>query len=245
MKKKLAKKTTTHKDQPAKKRASTSVSVLKTPQLKFRKLVHSFALKGDYQTGTEIARKALQEDPNEIEYLYQYAKLLGDWADDLPLAKKKRFKNESIGILKKLQKRIHETTDDVLIWGISLNYFYQREDFSGIYRWGKDLSNAGHAKAIYAQGVGASLRAGQLHPKAAAKRWAQLAVEAWENYGLKTEKYYFPHYCLALAQAVLGNKRDATQALNRAAKVSQRNPDCEEFKDVFAMIQEIKNESQT
>lgn len=202
----------------------------------FRKKVIALARKGDYKTGVEVAKAALKEDPNEIHYLYQYAKLLGDWADDLPAARRKKYKQESIAILKKLQKRMDEA-DETLQWGIGLNYYYQRADFRGMHQWGVQLEKKRHPQAVYAQGVGAALQAQKLHPRASARAWAKKSVLAWKRYNLKTEKYYFPHYCLALALAVRNEPEAALTALKTAARVSKRTVDTEEFADALALIQ--------
>ncbi len=201
----------------------------------FKKQVTALARKGDYKSGVELAKQALKRDPNEIHYLYQYAKLLGDWADDLPAVRRKKYKQESIAILKKLQKRMNEA-DETLQWGIGLNYYYQRADFRGMHTWGIQLEKQQHPNGVYAQGVGAALQAQKLHPRAGAKSWAKKSVAAWKRYGLKKEKYYFPHYCLALALAVQRDFDAAMSALKTAARVSKRPVDNEEFADALELI---------
>lgn len=195
-------------------------------------------LRGQYKEGVRIARAALKKYPQNFICLYQYAKVLGDWADELPLKKQKILKHEASLILKRLTKRLAGKSVE-LRFGISLNYYYQTSEFQKMYAYGKRFKKSDKEKSYYAQGLAAALLAYDYNlqgKQKAARKWAQKSVRAWELYPLKTEKYYFVQYSYAKALAVYGDKRAALKALKKAALLSKRSLKDWEFKDVLDLI---------
>jgi hypothetical protein len=194
-------------------------------------------LKGDYKSGLALAREALRAEPSDFDYRYQYAKLLGDWADELPPGKKARKKKEAIEILKPLTRALSGKTPEQR-HGLCLNYYYQSEDFAGMIRWGRRIAAAGERKGHYAQALGAALLAAKLDEagRSGALAWARKSVASWRRYGLKREKYYFPHYAQALALAIAGEKEASLRSLRRAARLSGRTLRDWEFADVLKIL---------
>lgn len=216
------------------------MSKAKTEQWKSQLLdsIKKCALRGDYKTGLAWAREGLKRSPEDFDFRYQYAKMLGDWADELPPGRKSKYKHEAIAILKPLTRAL-SGKDFELRFGLCLNYYYQSADFLGMSRWGARVVAQGQRRGHYAQGLGCALYADELRRKgsgARARGWAEKSVRAWKRYGLAGEKYYFPHYVQALALAILGREADALASLKRAAKLSKRTIDDWEFADVLGLI---------
>ena len=201
--------------------------------------IQPFLLKGNYKSGLAVARRALKLYPNSFVCLYQYAKLLGDWADELPEAERKKRKREAAGILKKLTGRM-AGQDTVMRFGACLNYYYQSYAFREMYAFGARFRRHDRRKGFYAQALGSGLLAESFYQKskpAQARSWAKKSVAAWETYGLKGEKYYFAHYSYAKALAIAGDKKGAMKSLKIAARTSQRPITDWEFKDALQMIE--------
>ncbi len=195
-------------------------------------------LRGQYKEGVLIARAALKKYPKNFICLYQYAKLLGDWADELPLKKQKVLKQEATKILKGLTSRLAGKSVE-LRFGISLNYYYQRNAFQQMYEYGKRFAQSDKEKSYYAQGLAAALIAYDCSSQGkqrSAITWAHKSIRAWKKYSLESEKYYFAHYSYAKALAVSGDKKAALKALKKAAQLSKRSLSNWEFKDVLDLI---------
>ena len=194
-------------------------------------------LRGDYRSAMPIAAAARKRYPRDVFCRYQYAKILGDWADGLPPARKRKLKREAIRILKPLLRALGGETPKVR-FGICLNYYYQAEAFPGMVRFGRKLAARHDRQGYYAIGMGASFEAMRLRqagkPRAAA--WARKSLAAWKRYGLAKERYYFPHYIEAMAYAVLGHRAAGLKSLGRAARLSGRTIDDWEFADVGALL---------
>lgn len=201
-------------------------------------------LEGRYKEGVSIARKALKSDPGNFVFQYQYAKLLGDWADELPAKTQFKYKKEAAGILKKLTKRLSGKPLD-LRFGICLNYYYQKKEFKQMHAYGKRIAKEAKQKGHYSQGLGATLLAYDywvLGRYLKALTWAKKATRAWERYDLKSEKYYFAHYSYAKALALEGRRKEATTSLKTAARLSKRKLSDWEFEDVLKLLQLIPHE---
>lgn len=199
-------------------------------------------LSGDYVKGELIAQTALEQFPNHMELTYQYAKMIGDGADTLPPAKMKKEKTRAIKLLKIVLKNIHEIQKDKQ-FGVYLNYFYQSEDFKGMVKFGKKciLSKDKTEKknGYYAIGIGSTLVSQSFYQSKKFKlsqTWAEAGIEALKKYSLKSEKYYYPHYVNALANAIAGKLKVAFISLEKAAKLSHREIEDEEFSDVLKII---------
>lgn len=217
----------------------------KTPSAEFTQSllneIQPYLLKGNYKDGLVVAKRALKQYPESFVCLYQYAKLLGDWADELPEAKKKKFKREAADILKDLTKRMSGQTA-AMRFGACLNYYYQSYGFREMYAFGARFRRHDKRKGLYAQALGAGLLAEEYHQKAKkaqAVSWAKKSVFAWEKYGLKGETYYFAHYSHAKALAIAGEKKPALASLKNAARTSKRPLTDWEFKDVLQMIEKL------
>ncbi len=204
----------------------------------FKKL-KALVLKGDYKAALPIARGALKKWPTHFEIRYHYAKLLGDWADELPVQRKRKAKAEAIRILRPLLRALGGKPA-VLRFGVCLNYYYQSENFLGMVRFGRKLSERKDRQGFYAAGVGAShvsFRLLGLGKAAQSRAWARKALSFWQRYRLIGEKYYFPFYCEAMAYAVAGDKKSALASLKTAARISQRTIRDWEFHDVLSLIE--------
>ena len=197
-----------------------------------------YVLKGQYKEGLVIAKRALKIYPKDFVCLYQYAKLLGDWADELPVAKRKKLKLEAAKVLRPLTRRM-SGQPAAMRFGVCLNYYYQSYAFQDMFAFGTRFQKFDRRKGYYAQALGAGLLAEKYYQSGQSKRsatWAAKSNHAWEKYGLKGEAYYFAHYSYAKSLAIAGDERKAMASLKMAAKVSQRPITDWEFKDVLEII---------
>jgi hypothetical protein len=204
----------------------------------FLQSVQKLALCGDYKGALKVTREGMSKFPKEFICQYQHAKILGDYADELPSARKRKLKSESIRILRPLLRRLGGQTLGVR-FGVCLNYYYQTEDFKGMYRYGRRFQKADRQKAFYAQGLAGALLAQAFDKKsksAFAKSWAQKAVKAWSRYKLEDDPYYFAHYSAAKAFALAGNSKRALKHLRHAAKLGRRPISDWEFADVMEIL---------
>jgi len=202
----------------------------------FNDRVKAFVLRGDYKRAVAFAKDGLRQYPQEFVCRFQYAKVLGDYADELPLKQKKKLKNEAIRILKPLLRSLRGIPADQR-FSVCLNYYYQTESFKKMSRFGQRFQKTDKQRGIYAQALGATLVAFELHENGRSSRaWAQKAKSSWARYNLKSEKYYFPHYNYAKALALLGEKKSAMSHLKTAARLSKRPITDWEFADVMKLI---------
>jgi hypothetical protein len=208
----------------------------------FKEAVAKKVRRGDYRGGLEIAKRALAEHPKDFDCRFQYAKLLGDWADELPPREKKKKKRESLAIIRPLLRALSGVPADSR-FSVCLNYYYQSEAFVPMVAFGRRLVAKGDRQGYYAIGLGAALEATRLRGAknpgfGRAKTWAKKSVEAWKTYRLARVEYYFPHYVLALAYGVLGHKKEGWESLRRAAKHAGRPTTDWEFADAVALLGE-------
>jgi len=210
----------------------------------FRKSIIKFLLRGDYRGGLVIARQGLKLYPNEFECRLQYAKLLGDWADELPAKRQAKLKREAVKILKPLTRALSGKTPKQR-FSVCLNYYYQLKDYKGMAAFGRRLSLRRDRNGLYAQALGACLYAHQLHGEkkgAQAKQWAAKSVRAWGKYDLAKEDYYFAHYSLAKALALNEEPKLALARLKIAARLSRRKITDWEFADVLILVNGSKRD---
>ena len=233
----------------------------------FSESLKASTLKGDYKSALRVAKRGLQAYPDEFQCRYQYAKLLGDYADELLQTQKRKLKREAIRILKPLLRQLRGVLFEQR-FGACLNYYYQSEDFHGMYAFGTRtlarsrgrLHQIPFQKGCYAQALASGLIAYSEYesfnaknannansrnaktpikiPKRA-KSWALKSVAAWARYDLKNEKYYFAHYSFAKALALSGEPKKALKALRQAAKLAKRPITDWEFNDVLSMIDSV------
>jgi tetratricopeptide (TPR) repeat protein len=204
----------------------------------FTQKLSKYVLTGKYKEALPLAKEALKEHPQDLVCQYQYAKLLGDWADELPLAKRKKLKAEAVKILGRLTGRLNGQPMERR-FGICLNYYYQSSAFKEMYGFGKRFLATDRRKGLYAQALGACLQAERLASEgneSSKKLWAAKSAKAWKQYGLKNEPYYFAHYSYAKALALLGTPEEALKNLKIAARISRRPLSDWEFKDVLDFI---------
>lgn len=198
-----------------------------------------FILKGRYKDGVVLAKRALKKYPNDLVCLYQYAKLLGDWADELPPKRRKKLKVKSARILRPLTKRLAGRSLN-LRFGLSLNYYYQSYAFRDMYAFGGRFLSQDRRKGLYAQALGAGLLAEEKYRKGKvgpAKSWAKKSNRAWEKYNLKDEPYYFAHYSYAKSLALAEDVDASMKSLKKAARLSRRPITNWEFEDVLEIIE--------
>lgn len=199
----------------------------------------NFAIRGQYKKGAELAKKVLKQYPTDFYFTYQYAKLLGDWADDLPAKRRKKLKSEAAEILKPLTKRLSGQTPRFR-FGVCLNYYYQTYSFRAMYNFGKRFIIQDRKLGFYGQALGAGLLAEQQYHAGAqgtCVKWAKKSIQLWQKYGLKGETYYFPFYSLATSHIILDQPQEAMKNLKKAAQVSHREVQCPEFKILYRLIQ--------
>ena len=212
-----------------------------------RPKLRKFLNQGDYASAVRLMKKLVQMHPQDFEIRMQYAKVLGDWADELPPAKREKFKKESVKILKPLIRQLRGKSPNVR-FSACINYYYQTESYLKMYRYGqrqllsRELKRQGH----YSMGLAAAhlgLQAFQKGQTSRAQAWGRKSIRAWQKYDLKNEPYYFAHYALAMAQAVAGDKK-ARSTLQKAAKMGKRPVTDWEFQDVLSVIQTNERKQQ-
>lgn len=204
----------------------------------FLKELKPLTTRGDYAGALRIARRGLEEYPDEFVCRHQYAKLLGDWADELPPARRKKLKREAVSILGPLRRKL-KGRPLAQRFGVCLNYYYQKSSWRPMHAYGLRLARTNRQLGAYAQGLGAGLEAFALKEKKKEKesrRWAERSVRAWKKYNLKGEKYYFAHYCFAKSLALSGEKEAALLSLKKAARLGKRPLSDWEFADVRALL---------
>jgi len=196
-------------------------------------------LRGDYSGALPIAKSGWKQYPRDVFCRFQYAKILGDWADELPATRKRKLKREAIAILRPLLRSLRGEAPKTR-FGICLNYYYQSEDFPGMVRFGRRLAARKDRQGFYAIGIGSALE-GMRRRKTKpglSRSCARRSLQAWVRYDLKKEKYYFPHYIEAMAFGLLGEKEKGLHSLKRAARASGRRVTDWEFADVRALFDE-------
>lgn len=194
--------------------------------------------KGDYKTAVKIAKQAMAQYPDEFICRYQYAKLLGDWADELPPKEKRAKKTESIRILRPLLKSLRGVPS-LTRFGVCLNYYYQSADFAGMFAFSKRFARYDRQKSWYGQGLAGALLAQSYYDRdllARSRQWAEKGSAAWSRYHLAKDPYYFAHYSAAKAAALAGRHQEARRHLQRAARLAKRPITDWEFADVLAIL---------
>ncbi|MES2856164.1 MAG: hypothetical protein V4692_09885 [Bdellovibrionota bacterium] len=205
----------------------------------FNESLKKHVLKGDYKSALVITKKALADYPRDFVCRFQHAKIVGDYADELPAKQKKKFKTEAIRILKPLLRSLRGV-DVAQRFSVCLNYYYQTESFKEMHAFGKRFAKFDRQRSFYARGLSGALHAQTLYDAgklSQAKSWAERGVAAWSKYDLAKEKYYFAHYSYAKALAIAGQKDLALKALRKAAKLGQRPVTDWEFADVMKIVE--------
>jgi hypothetical protein len=209
--------------------------------------IREMALKADYEGALKIARTLRKLIPGEFKVEYTYAKILGDYADELPLAKRKKLKNEAIKILEKCVRKMNGQNPDVR-FGVRINYYYQTQRFRDLEKVGMALYSSHKVKGLYAAGLGSSLEAERLITEnkkgnpLKAKKAATRSVSYWKEYFRlqPKEDYYFPYSLRAMSEAILGNEKEMEKALAKSTLVSGRKKTYWEFEEVRKLFQKCK-----
>jgi hypothetical protein len=203
--------------------------------------IRALLLAADYKSAKQIAERLRKQVGTHFEVEYMYAKVLGDYADELPPAQQRKLKNASIRILEKLIYQLNGKSIETR-YGIRINYYYQTKRFRDLERVGKTAPASHRIKGLYSAGAGASLEAERIvRAKGSltrAQNVAHRAVGYWKHYFRLNprETYYFPYTLLAMAEAILGNEREMESALKKAARLSKRKIDFWEFEDVRKLL---------
>ena len=203
---------------------------------KFLTSLKPYVNKGDYKSALAITKRQLKLYPTDLSARYQHAKILGDWADELPVKRQRAFKLKAVKILKPLLRQLNGRSLDER-FGLCLNYYYQSKNWRGMYGFGRRFSKSHKQKALYAQSLGATLLAFELfeHGGRGSEAWARRAVKTWSKYNLKSDTYYFAHYCFAKSLALCGRPDDALKSLKNAARLGKRKITDWEFADVLKL----------
>ena len=194
---------------------------------------------GDYKKALVVTKAWLKRFPDELTTQFQHAKILGDWADELPPAKQKKLKAEAVAILKPLLKKLRGRPLDEQ-FSLSLNYYYQSKDWRGMSAFGRKFKKLWKQKGIYGESLGATLLSEELlliGQRARSRTWAAKAVTGWRSYDFRKESYYFPHYSFAKALALNGESKEAMKRLQVAARLGKRKITDWEFADVIALCE--------
>lgn len=202
-----------------------------------KKKIEPLMNRGDYAGALALVKEALHASPGDFDLLYQYAKLLGDWADELPAARKRRYKKESIRILRGLMKHLRGK-DLTTRWRLPLNFYYQSEDWKGMYAFGQRFARTDRRLANYTKGLGAAYLAEEA-PSKTRRQWAARSIRAWTAYDVSRESYYFVHYVFAKALALNGQGDEAMKRLKIAARLGKRPVTDWEFADVVRLCKTV------
>ncbi len=198
--------------------------------------------RGDYKAALVLTKAFFKKYPDDFTARYQYAKILGDWADELPDQKQAKVKIQAVQILRPLLNSLRSQPAEER-FGICLNYYYQSKNWPAMLAFGKRQARTNPQKSLYAQGLSKTLMASDLRESgagAASRRWASKAVRDWTKYNFKAEKYYFPHYCFAKALALSDDPTRAMNRLKTAAKLGKRKVSDWEFADVLEICADAR-----
>lgn len=205
----------------------------------FLERIAAHVRKGNYRHALGLAKTEMKKHPNEFVCKYQYARLLGDWADELPAARKRKLKRDAVRMLRPLTRSLAGKSEYER-YAVCLNYYYQSEAYRNMYRFGRRFAKANRKYGVYSQALGATLFAEErmkAKDPVRMRSWARKAVKAWNAYPLNAEKYYFAHYNYAKALAFVGDRKAALAALKTAARLSRRGISDWEFADVVAYLE--------
>jgi len=183
--------------------------------------------------------------PNEFEIHYLHAKILGDFADELPPAPRKKLKRKAVTLLRQLAFRLRGQSAETR-FGVRSNLYFHDGQFDRLllvaraftYRLPRRSRYA--AAAAYALNAERQLRCS--HDVAARSRAKKLAKKGqllWETYFKKypDESYYYPFTLLATCYAVRADLENMEKALRRASRLSKRPPDYWEFSEIRSLLQ--------
>lgn len=201
--------------------------------------LRKMTLKADYLGALKGAVSLRKKYPGHFDVEYMYAKLLGDYADELAQSKRKKMKREASEILRKLCRRLKGKPADVKFW-VRTNYYYQRGLYRDLVRVGYELVEADRLRGLYSIAGGAALHAEQLIKKrnrTAARKYARLSIENWKKYFKVNPKedFYFPYSLQAVGHAILGESDEMESLLNKAQKLSGQKANYWEFAEIRSL----------
>jgi len=196
------------------------------------KLTHGAQYKAALKRAQQLRRN--HRDHFDVEYMY--AKILGDYADELPKKERAKLKREASQILKKLCYRLAGKSTETQFW-VRTNYYYHLGRFQDLIRVGHELFKQNPLRGLYAIAGGSALHAeAQVHKKnqTIAKRYARQSLTYWKQYFKLSprEKYYFPYTLEAMAHAILNDEASMNRLLKKAEKLSGQKYDYWEFQEI-------------
>lgn len=109
--------------------------------------IKALILKADYKLAKALAARLRDEVKGDFEVDFTYAKLLGDYADELPPAEQKKLKTEAVRILEKLVRRMNGQPADVR-FGVRINFYYQTRRFKDLEKVGRSLIARNRVKGV-------------------------------------------------------------------------------------------------
>jgi hypothetical protein len=191
--------------------------------------IRALQLRADYKSAKAAAAKLLKRVPGHFEATYMYAKIVGDYADELPPKAKAAHQKEAGRILSKLIRRLKGQPPQ-LRYGVQLNFYYNAKRFKDLERFGLRFTAVLRDKGLYAAGAGAALEAERLaglpapRARSRAKAAASRGLGYWSKYFelVPRETYYFPYTLVANCHAILGKEREMDRAIGRAARLSKQ-----------------------
>lgn len=202
------------------------------------KLTHQ----AQYKTALERVQKLRRENRDQFDVDYMYAKILGDYADELPKQERVKLKREASAILRKLCRRLSGKSTETQFW-VRSNYYYHQARFRDLIQVGHELVKQNPLRGLYAIAGGSALHAESLFRKnqrTLARKYAKQSLIYWEKYFKLSprEKFYFPYTLEAIAHAILGDDSSMDRLLKKAATLSRQKPDYWEFQEVRSLIQD-------
>jgi len=204
-----------------------------------RSRVSRFIFAADYGGALALLRRRRRESPEDFFVAYEYASVLGDYAESLPPRRRARAKRESIGLMRALLLRSRAEPDRRVLFALKNEFYWQTGNRRAQYRLGAREARLGLGAGAYSQGVGAAWHAYELAARGRrkrARRWALRSVAAWARYRRIKPGYYNPYVHLALALGVLGRRDAAEGALGTAARLCGKPPGYREFAEIRDLL---------
>lgn len=210
---------------------------------RFEKRLYRLVYAADYRGALALAAEFLRRHPGDFGAAYHYASLLGDRAESLPPAARRKMKARSVALMRELLRRPRAAPSERVLLALRNEYFWQTSNRVAQYELGVAEARSGDFRGNYSQGVGAAWRAFELAQRGRRKRaavWARRAVVAWGRYRRFRPRYYNQFVHLALAYGVLGRHADMERALSRGARLSGRPAGYREFAEIRVLVGRLK-----
>ena len=205
--------------------------------LRARKMIE----RADYLAAYRIISRAFKRWPNDFQIRYVYAAIMADYAETLPLKKRRVLKQSSArimrGLLRSLSGKPYAST-----YHLRNEYYYQSGQFKKQFKLGVEGKRRGIRNADYSQGVGAAWYSKQLFEKgqrARGRHWANVAIKAWKRHVRIRPDYYNCYVHFALAYGLLGQKKECEIKLLKAGKLSNKDSKFWEFEEIRKVLKQL------